>query len=143
MVPFLAALAVGLTAVSIHQQQQAASAQRDAAKKQRTLAEIESSRQRTEAVRQARLQRARASNIAEQAGVGQSSGLAGGISSSLSNLGGALSYQNTQTAYGQAIGDDVNRASKLQGNAAIAGSLASLSGSMVDWRAVGAKLQRT
>jgi hypothetical protein len=119
------------TAINIYQTQKAADAQKAAAKKQQTLAEINSARERTSAVRQARIARAQAANAASQSGVASSSGALGGQSAQLSNLAGNVAFQETQTAYGRAIGSDMNRANQYATNAAIAGQLASFSANFI------------
>ena len=131
MFQFLIPIALGLTAAStvysIQQQKKAAKAQKEASRKQQTMAEIESTRQRASAIREARVARAQAMNIGTQTGVAGSSGLLGGISAQGTQLANNIGYQNTQTAYGRAIGADINAANTASTNAAIAGQLANFS----------------
>lgn len=143
--PFFMAAALVVSAFatvkSMQAQSDAADEAKEAREKQSTLEEIQASRNRTQAVREARVQRAQAQNIASQTGAGESSGIAGGISSSLSNLGTNISRQSTDTAFSQSIGANIGKSQELQGQAAMYGSVANFAGQFVDYKQVGTAIQ--
>ena len=119
---------------------QAASERQFQASQQR--AEVQNTRTLRQQIREARAAQATMANVASQAGGVGSSALAGGMSSVSSQLGGNINYMSqiaeANTAYGQA-GVDVASA---QADAAMWGSIGSLSGTIFNAAGGPAKLQK-
>lgn len=88
----IAGLAIGAigTFAQISASKQAASEQRKARAAQRRVQQEQTRRSRLQALRQAQLTRARAQSTGIGIGAGESSGLAGGLSSVSANTGAAL-----------------------------------------------------
>jgi hypothetical protein len=125
---FYTAVAVTVfTAGNIYMQDKAAKAQKEAANKQQAMQEIEASRNRKAAVREARLRRAELQSSAQAGGVAYSSGAMGAQSSLNSQLGGGISFQNTQTQFSREISSDLQKAADYSQKADTFGSLANLS----------------
>lgn len=101
-----------LTAVGTFQSIQS---QKKAAKKQDKLNALQAQRERRQAIREARIERAQVLNSGIQVGAGESSAVSGGISSVASQLGSNLGFSNQTEKLGKAINRDLRRASNFQG----------------------------
>jgi len=119
-----AATVVG-TVMSYQQSRRAASAQEDAAEAQRqrmtieqNMANLKVEKQKQEQIRRARSERGQVLNIGATTGTTQSSGVQGGTSSIMSQLGGNLSYMDTQQANAQKASIFSQRANAFQSQAA-------------------------
>jgi hypothetical protein len=117
------------TAVAIKGSMDAAEAQKEAAKKAQAHENIKAQKSREEAVRERRGRAAALANTAAQTGVSSSSGVAGGQISLGSQLGSNVATQNTDTAFGKAIGEDMQTAADAKTMSALGGSLASTANS--------------
>lgn len=122
----LLVLTIATTAISIMQSEKARQAQEEAREKQQTMAEIKAEREKTQAIREARIKRARIANIAGQTGVELSSGAQGAQAVIGSQLGSRLGFQETQTGFARAISQDLSEASSLQGSAATLQGISSI-----------------
>ena len=109
-------LVVG-TALQIKQ----ARAQADAADEQKKQARVEAQRRRRATLREARIKQAQSINAASAQGVGQSSGLAGGVASASSQAGTEIGYVNS-------IELSNRRAAKAQAKADLYGGAAGIVG---------------
>jgi hypothetical protein len=87
----LALAAVG-TGVQFVAGQKQAKAGRKAAREQQRLAALEARRARRRTIREARIARGAALNVAGQVGAGESSGLAGGLSGIAAQAGSNLGF---------------------------------------------------
>ena len=131
-----AGVAVAGTAVSIHQNRQAAKDQEKAQDVQQRIAEVEEQRKRALALRQARIQRARIENIAAQTGTSGSSGETGALQSISNQTNANLSFldvtsqlANQATAYNRS-------AARRQSNAATAGAITDVASQYADFGAL-------
>jgi hypothetical protein len=129
----LAIGALGATAYSVDQSNKAAKQQREAARIESNRQEIQSARERQQAVREFRMKQAGMLNTGYQTGVSGSSGLAGGLGSLGTQLGGNLSNQTTMSAFNTASADAQSQALQYQSNAATGQAVASLAGQGVNW----------
>ena len=123
----LAAVGTGVQFVAGRKQ---AKAGRKAAKEHQKLAALEASRARRRTIREARIARGAALNVAGQVGAGQSSGLRGGLSSLASQAGANLGFSTGTEAIGRNITKFGLQASKAASLGAIGGGIASLGGAL-------------
>jgi len=113
-------LVVG-TALQIKQ----ARAQADAADEQKKQARVEAQRRRRATLREARIKQAQSINAASAQGVGQSSGLAGGIASASSQAGTEIGYVNSIEQSNKRMAKAQGRADKFGGLAGITAGVSS------------------
>jgi hypothetical protein len=111
-----AVAAVGGTIASVNAQKKAARLQQE----QQTLATRRSSRQ---AIREAQIRRAQTMSAGQALGVSGGSGVAGGVSSLGSQLGGALGFSSQMSGLSGQIGMAQTRASIFQDVASLGGGL--------------------
>lgn len=118
-----AATVVG-TVMSYQQSRRAADAQEDAAEAQRqrmqveqNMANLKAEKQKQDQIRRARAERGEVINIGATTGTGSSSGVQGGASSVMSQLGGNLSYMDTQQSNANKASIFSQRASAFQSQA--------------------------
>ena len=124
----LAAVGTGVQFVAGRKQ---AKAGRKAAKEQQKLVALEASRARRRIIREARIARGAALNVAGQVGAGQSSGLFGGLSGLASQAGSALGFSTQTEGIGRNITKFGLQASRAASLGAIGGGVAALGGSLV------------
>jgi hypothetical protein len=137
---FIAVAVVAATTIySIDQSKKAANAQKEAARKQQAMQQLEASKNRQAAVKEARARRAQLQARASDQGVVGSSGLGGAVSSSVANLGSNISFQNTQTAFNQSIASSQEDALQAQANAQMGGQIAGFASSFIDPTQLGTK----
>jgi len=120
-----AAIAVAGLVLSAVGTFQSAKAQKKAAKKQDKLNALQAQRERRQSIREARIQRAQVLNSGVQVGAGDSSSVAGGISSVASQLGSNLGFSNQTEKLGKAINKDLRSASNFSALAGFGGALTS------------------
>jgi len=120
----VAASVVG-TALSYQESRKATAAQQDAAASQRqrmtieqNMANLKVEKQKQEQIRLARAERGQVLNIGANTGTTQSSGVQGGTSSIMSQLGSNLSYMDAQQANAQKASIFSQRANAFQSQAA-------------------------
>ena len=124
----LAAVGTGVQFVAGRKQ---AKAGRKAAKESQKLAALEARRARRRVIREARIARGAALNVAGQVGAGQSSGIRGGLSSLASQAGANLGHSTGIEAIGRNITKFGLQASKAASLGALGGGIAALGGSLV------------
>lgn len=143
-----AAVAVGVTAYSMHQQQRAASRAQDRADRaaeeqkrinaeQRASQAAQAAQERRKQVREERIRRARIMQSAENTGVTDSSGALGSVSALSTNLGANLGFNLGEVQRAGRIGGMMDRVSdytmqsqRLMNTAAMWGSIGSFSSSI-------------
>jgi len=120
-----AGVSVAGTILSYTEQRKATAAEEDAAEAQRqrmtieqNMANLKVEKQKQEQIRRARSERGQVLNIGATTGTTQSSGVQGGTSSVMSQLGGNLSYMGTQQANAQKASIFSQRANAFQSQAA-------------------------
>jgi hypothetical protein len=123
------ALMVGLTAYSVDQQAKAGRAQQRAYEAEQRKADVENVYKARQAIRQARIAQAQMQSQAALTGGMGSSGLAGGMSSIQSQLGGNLNYMASIAAENTASANAQMQAARATTNAAIAGQIGQFAGS--------------
>ena len=109
--------AVAGIAIQFIAQRKQAKLARKSAKESQKLASLEASRARRRVIREARVARGAALNIAGQVGAGESSGLRGGLSGLASQAGSALGFSTQTEAIGQNItkfGIQISKARSLE-----------------------------
>ena len=125
----LALAAVG-TATTVIATQRQASAQKKASRERDKLAALEASRQRRRTIREARIARGTALNVAGQVGAGDSSGLAGGLSGLGAQAATNLGFSTQTQAIGKRITGFGTEAAKASTLGAIGGQVAGIGGSI-------------
>ena len=123
----LAAVGTGVQFIAGRKQ---AKAGRKAAKESQKLAALEARRARRRVIREARIARGAALNVAGQVGAGQSSGLRGGLSSLASQAGANLGFSTGTEAIGRNITKFGLQASKAASLGALGGGIAALGGAI-------------
>lgn len=98
-----AVVGIGTGIYSFVQGRQAAKKQREAARKQAEIQRIQERRRRRQEIRRQRIARAQLLNVGTQLGVGDSSGVAGGLGSLSSQLGASQGYASTVAGLSQEI----------------------------------------
>ena len=109
--------AVAGIAIQFIAQRKQAKLARKSAKESQKLASLEASRARRRVIRETRIARGAALNVAGQVGAGQSSGLRGGLSGLASQAGSALGFSTQTEAIGQNItkfGIQISKARSLE-----------------------------
>jgi hypothetical protein len=104
-------------------------AQKKAGKAQRKLAEAGSRRDRRRAIREARIARATTLNVGAQVGAGDSSSVAGGISSTGAQLGSNLGFSTNTQALGNRISKLNQKASMFSGIGSVGAGIFNLASS--------------
>lgn len=126
----IAEIAIGLAVVSgvgqIDQARRTRKAGKAQAEAERRRADIENVYKTRQAIRQARLAQGSMVNTAAQTGGMGGSGLAGGVSSVSSQLGGNLSFMESVAAENNVILGAQNTINKAQTNAAVFGAVGQL-----------------
>ena len=124
----IAGLAIGAigTFAQISASKQAASEQRKARAAQRRVQQEQTRRSRLQALRQAQLTRARAQSTGIGIGAGESSGLAGGLSSVSANTGAALGSASQLSGLSNQISVFNQNAADAQSRAQTFGAVAGL-----------------
>lgn len=112
-----AVVTVGSTVMSMKAQKKQAKLMRRAQKFERQKSELQSARQRTQAIREARSTLAGAQQSAENQGVATSSVAQGGQSSIQSQLNSNLSFLDTFNRLSDQAGKSLDRAAKAGANA--------------------------
>lgn len=120
----LALAAIG-TGVQFAASRRQAKAQEKAAERQQALQELQARRERRRVIREGRIARAAALNVASQTGAGQSSAIAGGLSGVSSQVGAELGFSLGTEQIGQRI-------TQLNRRAARAGQLGAIGGGIAD-----------
>lgn len=123
-------LLVGGTAYSIQQQRQAAKAQRRAQQMEQRKQELQQVRERRNQVRQARIAAARLTQGGINAGTGQDSSVASGVTSVQSQLSSNLAFLDNSAELTRAQSMYLQKAGTAQSNANIGASVASLGGTI-------------
>jgi hypothetical protein len=123
----LAAVGTGVQFVAGRQQ---AKAGRKAAREQQRLAALEARRARRRTIREARIARGAALNVAGQVGAGESSGLAGGLSGITAQAGANLGFSTQTEAIGGRITKFGLQASRAASLGAIGGGIAGVGGAL-------------
>ena len=126
MVEVLIATAVAATAGSMIYANEAADAQRDAARIQQKQAKLQAQRQRSEQIRAARIARARTVLAGEAQGVSGSSGVQGGTGSIISQLGSNLGFSLQMESMSDQASAELAQASKESGMASVFGGIADM-----------------
>ena len=117
----------GAGAYSANQnQRRAVSAQNEANRIQQEQANLQSARQQRDAIRQARLARARATNAAATQGALGSSGSLGGLASIQSQLGSNLSFLDTYNQLSDQATTQLGRANMFNQRAQTASTVSQL-----------------
>lgn len=129
LVAGLALAAVG-TGVSFVAGRKQAKAGRKAAKETQKLAALGARRARRKTIREARIKRGAALNVAGQVGAGQSSGLRGGLSGLASQAGANLGFSSQTEGIGRNITKFGLQASKAQELGAIGAGITGLGGAL-------------
>ena len=123
-------IALGITAAasvgSAIQSNKAAKAQGRAAEEQRKQQQLQAQRSRRQAIRQAQLQRAQAFAAGVGAGAQGGSGIAGGLSSLGSQVGGAMGYSTQMSGLSQNIGMFNQQAANAKARAGLFGAVGDL-----------------
>ena len=126
----VAAITIGATALNLayqaNQQEIVQRNQREAANRERAMQEIQASKERQAAVREARAKRAQLQQGAEYTGTVGSSGYGGATSSLQSQLGANLSFQNTQTEFSNAMASHAQNIQDAQANQAMGNAITGL-----------------
>ena len=107
-------------------QRRAVSAQNEASRIQQEQANLQFARQQRDAIRQARLARARATNAAATQGALGSSGSLGGLASIQAQLGSNLSFLDTYNKLSDQATEQLGRANKFQQRAQTASAVSQL-----------------
>jgi hypothetical protein len=125
----IAALTVATvaTAGSLVAANEAADAQRDAARAQNKRAKLQAARQRQEQIRAARIARARISASAAGTGAMDTSGTAGGVGSVMSQLRGNLGFSLEMESLGDQAADRMGNAMMSQNVSNLFGGIANFS----------------
>lgn len=113
------AVAIGSAAISYTQQKSAAKEQKKAQEAQSRAASVQASRDRTKAIREARIRAAQIQAQAGAAGIGQStSGLAGSVASIGSQTGANIGAINVQQGFAEKTSDALQAAANAEVKAA-------------------------
>ena len=128
--------AVAGLAIQFIAQRKEARAQRKISREQQRAAALEAHRARRRTIREARIARGTALNIAGQVGAGESSGLAGGLSGISAQAGANLGFSGQTEAIGRRITGFGAQASRAASLSAIGGGVASLGGALFSNRQV-------
>ena len=128
-----AAIATVATAGSLVAANEAADAQRDAARAQNKRAKLQAARQRQEQIRAARIARARISASAAGTGAMDTSGTAGGVGSVMSQLRGNLGFSLEMESLGDQAADRMGNAMMSQNLSNMFGGIANLSLAAADF----------
>ncbi len=123
----LAAVGTGVQFVAGRKQ---AKAGKKAAKETQKLAALEARRARRRTIREARIARGAALNVAGQVGAGQSSGLRGGLSGLAAQAATQLGYSNRTEGIGRNITKFGLQASKAKELGALGAGITSLGGAL-------------
>lgn len=123
-------LAAASTAAQIDQSNRARRASKAMSAAEQRRADIENVYKTRQAVRQARLAQGSMINQAALTGGMGSSGLAGGVSSVASQLGGNLSFMDAVARENNVIIGTGNTVNKAQTNAAVWGQIGKMSGTI-------------
>ena len=107
-------------------QRRAVSAQNEANRIQQEQANLQFARQQRDAIRQARIARANATNAAATQGVLDSSGSMGGLASIQAQLGSNLSFLDAYNRFSDQATAELGRAAKFQQRASTADSVSRL-----------------
>ena len=126
----LAAVAAVGTVASIEQGRRAANATQAASEAERRRSEIESVYKARQSIRQARIAQAAMENQAALSGGMGSSGLAGGVSSVGSQLGGNLNYMASIAEENTNIFNFATTAAKASSNSQVYGAVGKLAGTI-------------
>jgi len=114
------------TAYSVYSGFQAADAREDAAETRNRQIALQNRRRRRSQIRQSRIARAQAVNVAAQTGAQDSSGIRGGLSSLGSQTGSNLGYTSQQGALSALFGSYQQEASDWAGQAQIGQGVANI-----------------
>lgn len=125
-IPYImAATAVAGVAMSYQQGKKADAAREDAAEAARqrqtveqNMANLKAEKQKQDQIRKARAERGEVLNIGATSGTGQASGVQGGTSSVMSQLGGNLSYMGKQQGMSNQASIFAQRSTAFQSQAA-------------------------
>jgi len=115
------------TAGSLVAANEAADAQRDAARAQNKRAKLQAARQRQEQIRAARIARARIAASAAGTGAMDTSGTAGGVGSVMSQLRGNLGFSLEMESLGDQAADRMGNAMMSQNLSNMFGGIANFS----------------
>lgn len=133
----LIALAVGSTAASIYSTEKAASAAARQARAERRKAEIQNIRSVRQSIREARLAQASLESQGALSGALMGTGVAGGMASVSSQLGGNLNYISAIAEENTNIFNASMAGARAQANATIFGQVGQLAGSMTPQGSLG------
>lgn len=124
-----AAVVAVLTAYSVSEQRQARKAQQRAIKREKAISDAQAIKSQREAIRARIVQQAQIEATAANTGTTGSSGVEGGVASLGSQTGANIGLANQITALNNERLSFLNEASRREGNASAASSLASVAGS--------------
>lgn len=131
----LAATSVVSAVMSADAAKDQARAQRESIASQQRIADVNTARERVQAARQMRIQRAQVLSAASNEGVG-GSGVSGATSSIGSQYGGNVAHMNTMQTFGAQASAANQRAADAGAKAAQWQAIGGLAGSMTSWNSI-------